>query len=297
MATLREVRRRIAGVKTTQKITRAMKMVAAAKLRRAQSSVVSARPYARKIRELLEHLVSNVGLESGSLFVVRPMSRAALVVVTSDRGMCGAFNSNVIKTVERRIAENAGQDPGRRNVTLFCVGKKGADYFGKRQFDLSGKYIGVYNALVFAQAKRIVKDIVEGYLQGKFDRVDVIYNEFKSVAQQRIITEQFLPIPAEAAVAGEGTRHSRTDYIYEPSSAAILQALVPKHLDFQLWRVLLESNAAEQGARMAAMENATENAEELISTLQLQYNKARQASITRELLEIVSGAEALMKAG
>lgn len=297
MATLREVRRRIAGVKTTQKITRAMKMVAAAKLRRAQTGVVSARPYARKLRELLEHLVPNVEATPGSLFAARPVSRVALVVVTSDRGMCGAFNANVVKAVERRIASNYASKPGAENVRLFCVGKKGADFFGKRQYGLSGRYIGVYSNLVFVQAKNIVKDILDGYLRGDFDRVEIIYNEFKSIAQQRIVVEQFLPIPAEAVGAGEQKHAATTDYIYEPSRNVILEALVPKHLDFQLWRILLESNASEQGARMAAMENATENAEELISTLQLQYNKARQSSITRELLEIVSGAEALTQAG
>jgi F-type H+-transporting ATPase subunit gamma len=217
--------------------------------------------------------------------------------VTSDRGMCGAFNTNVVKAVELHIASEYAVVPGASKVTLFCVGKKGADFFGKRQYDLSGRYIGVYNNLVFEQAKKVVRDIHGGYLDGNFDRVDIIYNEFKSIAQQRIVVEQFLPIPAEAVGAGEEGRPVPTDYIYEPSSAAILHALVPKHLNFQLWRVLLESNAAEQGARMAAMENATENAEELISTLQLQYNKARQASITRELLEIVSGAEALRQTG
>jgi F-type H+-transporting ATPase subunit gamma len=297
MATLREVRRRIAGVKTTQKITRAMKMVAAAKLRRAQTGVVSARPYAQKIRELLQHLAPNVEAGPESLFSVRPVSRVALVVVTSDRGMCGAFNSNLIKMVERHIESEYSREPGVAKVTLFCVGKKGADYFGKRQHDLSGRYIGVYNNLVFLQAKKIVKDVLDAYLRGAIDRVDILYNEFKSIAQQRIVVEQFLPIPPETISAGVVKHATPTDYIYEPSSAAILRALIPKHLDFQLWRILLESNAAEQGARMAAMENATENAEELISTLQLQYNKARQSSITRELLEIVSGAEALTKAG
>jgi F-type H+-transporting ATPase subunit gamma len=297
MATLRDVRRRIAGVKTTQKITRAMKMVAAAKLRRAQSGVVSARPYARKIRELLQHLAANVESGPENLFAARPVSRVGLVVVTSDRGMCGAFNSNLIKAVERHIESEYARDPGPAKVTLFCVGKKGADYFGRRQYDLSGRYIGVYNTLVFLQAKKIVKDVLDSYLRGDIDRVDILYNEFKSIAQQRIVIEKFLPIPPETINEGEVKPSVPTDYIYEPSGAAILHALVPKHLDFQLWRILLESNASEQGARMAAMENATENAEELISTLQLQYNKARQASITRELLEIVSGAEALSMAG
>jgi F-type H+-transporting ATPase subunit gamma len=293
MPTLREVRRRIVGVKKVQKITKSMKMVAAAKLRRAQSAVIAARPYARKLLELLQHLAADNETVSGELFVIRPLTHVAIVVVTSDRGMCGAFNSNLVKAVERHIATTYTEHPGHTNVTLFCVGRKGADYFARRRYRVAGRYIGVYSNLVFTQAKSIVQDIVSGYRQGKFDRVDVLYNEFKSIAQQRIVAEQFLPIPAETLSAATHQPEAPTVYIYEPSRMEILDSLVPKHLDFQLWRVLLESNASEQGARMAAMENATENAEELISTLQLQYNKARQASITRELLEIVSGAEAL----
>ncbi len=291
MPTLREVRKRITGIKKTQKITKAMKMVAAAKLRRAQMAVIAARPYARKLLAMLQHLAP--ATERGSLFAVRPVARVAIVVVTADRGMCGAFNTNIIKAVERHIAEQYAERPGRDRVTLFCIGRKGADFFGRRKYDISGKYLTVFNTLEFSQAKSIVQEILSGYVGGAYDRVDVIYNEFKSIAQQRSVIEQFLPIPADVAAGSGGTM----DAIFEPSIEAILDALVPKHLDFHLWRVLLESNASEQGARMAAMENATENAEELISTLQLQYNKARQASITKELLEIVSGAEALTSEG
>jgi len=291
MPTLREVRKRIAGIKKTQKITKAMKMVAAAKLRRAQVAVIAARPYARKMLELLQHLAPGLDLGPASLFSARPVARVALVVVTADRGMCGAFNANLVKAVERHVEEKYGERPGRERVTLFCIGRKGADFFTKRHYNLTGRYLNVFSNLVFNQAKSIVQDLLGGYLRGDYDRVEVIYNEFKSIAQQRIVIEQFLPIPPE--VAGSATDSGAGNVIFEPSVGEILDSLVPKHLDFQLWRVLLESNASEQGARMAAMENATENAEDLITTLQLQYNKARQASITKELLEIVSGAEAL----
>jgi F-type H+-transporting ATPase subunit gamma len=291
MATLREVRRRIAGVKTTQKITRAMKMVATAKLRRAQTAVVSARPYARKLQELLGHLAPTMEASPGSLVVPRPVGAVAIVVVTSDRGLCGAFNTNVVRFVERHIASSYGANAGATPIRLFCIGRKGADYFARRGQTIGGRYIGVYDHMSFPRVREIVTEIVTGYQRGEYDRVEIVYNEFKSISQQRLTIEQFLPI--QPAAQTEDTPATPTDYIYEPSAQALVEALVPKHLNFQLWRVLLESNAAEQGARMSAMENATENAEELISTLQLQYNKARQASITKELLEVVTGAEAL----
>lgn len=294
MATLRDIRRRIVGVKKTQKITRAMKMVAAAKLRRAQMSVVQARPYAAKIKELLQHLSANPATEANPFLRERAVNAVALIVVTSDRGLCGAFNSNLIRKVEQHIATTYAELHAQGKLKLFCVGKKGADYFQKHKYPLAGKYIGVYNNLVFPQAQAIARDVVQGYLRGEFDRVEVVYNEFKTVAQSRIALEQFLPVPR--AEFEPATRRA-ADYIYEPSDVAIMDALVPKHLNFQIWRVLLESNAAEQGARMVAMENATTNAEGLINTLQLSYNKARQAAITKELLEIVAGAEALRKAG
>ena len=298
MATLREVRNRISGVKKTQKITKAMKMVAAAKLRRAQANVVAARPYARKMKDLLQHLSAHTDGSPSALIVPREVNAVALVAVTSDRGLCGPFNSNLFKAAINHLNANYPSSNEKATLNVFCVGRKGFDFFSKRRFTIGGKYIGVYNNLVFAEAQAIVRDIIDGYTRGDFDRVEIIYNEFKSVAQQRIVVEQFLPIstdPGETqnTVAGPD---SSVNYIYEPSSAEILRALVPKHLHFQLWRILLESNAAEQGARMVAMENATENANEMITELQLQYNKARQAAITKELLEVVSGAEALHKA-
>ncbi len=291
MATLREVRSRISGVKKTQKITKAMKMVAAAKLRRAQRGVVSARPYAIKMKELLGHLAAKGDAPTDPFLVPRRVDAAALLIVTSDRGFCGGFNSNLIKAVVNHIDTSHGELKKAGHLSLFCIGKKGSEFFSKRGYAVRKKYIGIFNRLVFGQAQAIVADVIAGYASGEYDRVDVIYNEFKSMTQQRIVVEQFLPIVPEVEGGGKGS--VPTDYIYEPSSEAILKALIPRHMNFQLWRVLLESNAAEEGARMAAMENATTNANEMIETLQLQYNKARQAAITKELLEVVSGAEAL----
>ncbi len=294
MATLREIRGRIVGVKKTQKITKAMKMVAAAKLRRAQRNVLQARPYAVRMKRLLDHLSSNPDAGLNQFIQTRPVNAVAMIIITSDRGFCGAFNSNLLKAAERRVQTDYKELNAQGKVKVFCVGKKGADYFTKRNFNIAGRYIGVYSNLVFGRAQSIVREVIDGYLKGEYDLVEIVYNEFRSVAQQKTTMEQFLPIPKEALETAATKK--QVDYIYEPSDIAIVDALIPKHLNFQLWRALLESNAAEEGSRMAAMENATVNATELISALQLSYNKARQASITSELLEIVGGAEAL-KAG
>jgi F-type H+-transporting ATPase subunit gamma len=299
MATLREVRARITGVKKTQKITKAMKMVAAAKLRRAQSGVVAARPYALGMKHLLQHLSATADLATNPFVLPRDVKSVALVVVTADRGLCGAFNSNLIKAVVNHVDQNYAQMHAEGKLKLFCIGRKGFDFFSKRRYAVRAKYVGVYSNLVFGQAQTIVREIVQGYLGGEFDRVEIIYNEFKSIARQKITIEQFLPLSPVVDEPQEKTALPTAipNYIYEPSAQQIVDSLVPKHLNFQLWRVVLESNASEQGARMAAMDNATENANELISSLQLVYNKARQASITKELLEIVAGAEALKKTG
>lgn len=299
MATLREIRRRISGVKSTQKITKAMKMVAAAKLRRAQEAIVSTRPYARKLGDLLRHLVTKVDPKLNPLLTTREVKKVALIVVTADRGLCGAFNANIIKASVHHIREHyedlLDQPHGLRVIT---VGKKGFDYFNKRDYELYSKHVGIFNSLDFDHARSIAAETTDGYLKGDFDKVEMIYNEFKSVIQQRIVVEQLLPIPPEEIEQkGSLKALSQVEYIYEPSSEEIINALIPRHINTQMWRVLLESNAAEQGARMTAMDNATTNATDLIRGLTLSYNKARQASITKELLEIVSGAEALKKAG
>jgi F-type H+-transporting ATPase subunit gamma len=297
MATLRDIRRRISGVKSTQKITKAMKMVAAAKLRRAQDGIVSARPYARKMRELLNHLTAKYDVGGHPLFVERPVGKVALIVVSADRGLCGSFNTNVIKAATAHIQSRYRELNAAGHLKMICVGRKGFDFFVRRAYDIVARHTGIFGGLQFGTAQGIMGEVVQKYLAGEFDRVEIVYNEFKSIATQRVVVEQLLPIPAAPPVAEQRHPGSMVDYIYEPSSADLVSAIVPKHLNFQMWRILLESNAAEQGARMVAMDNATTNASDLIRGLQLSYNKARQASITKELLEIVSGAEALRKAG
>jgi F-type H+-transporting ATPase subunit gamma len=291
MATLREVRNRIVGVKKTQKITRAMKMVAAAKLRRAQSSVIAARPYAQGMKALLQHLLPSMEPGTEPLLAARPLKTLGVVVISSDRGMCGAFNANIMRATQSHMALTLPAFRTSGAVRLFLLGKKGSDFFSKQQLPIAEKHPGFFNQLSTGEASAVVRSVIDMFLRGEVDRVDLIYNEFKSVAQQRIVIEQFLPLVPEATPASPAARE--TNYIYEPSQKDILSALLPRYLNFTFWKALLESNASEQGARMAAMENATENAREMIETLQLQYNKARQAAITTELSEVVSGAEAL----
>jgi F-type H+-transporting ATPase subunit gamma len=299
MATLREIRRRISGVKSIQKITKAMKMVAAARLRRAQEGIVSARPYAREIKRLIAHLVSEVDPFLHPLLQVREIKKSLVVVVTSDRGLCGAFNTNVIKAAVNHIrAQYPDRTSNEQQVRLVTIGKKGSEFFSKRDYELHSKYVGIFHGLEFGIARGIMDTLISGYLNQGFDKVEVVYNEFKNVLQQRIVIEQLLPIPPEELqVEKKHGGRALVDYIYEPSSKDIIGALLPRHLNFQMWRILLESNAAALGAQMSAMDNATENAKELITDLTLSYNKARQGSITKELLEIVAGAEALKKAG
>ncbi len=298
MATLREIQRRVIGVKNTQKITKAMKMVAAAKLRRAQDALVSTRPYARKMNELIRHLVTKIDLSIHPLLKGREVKRVLLAVVSGDRGMCGAFNGNVIKAAIDHINsqyQHLLKEPD--GVRIVTVGKKSTDFFSKKNYNIYSKYTGIFGNLQFSNAQTIIQQIVDQYLKGEYDKVEVVYNEFKSVIQQRIVVEQVLPIPPEQIQENEDSRSlAQVDYIYEPSISDMINVLLPKHLVFQVWRILLESSTSEEGARMTAMNNATENAKELIRELTLSYNKERQASITKELLEIVSGAEALKKA-
>lgn len=294
MATLREIRSRISGVKNTQKITKAMKMVSAAKLRRATDAIIAARPYAKKMKELLSHLSGQVDVTKYPQFEEREVKSVAIVVVTADRGLCGAFNSNIIKATVNHIEANYAEMNAAGKVKLICVGKKGFDFFNKRHYTVVSKHIGLFNQMNFNAAKAIVAEVVDGFIKGEYDKVEIISNEFKNAVQQKLTISQFLPVVSEET---KEKKHAVVDYIYEPSSDEIVGALIPKHLNFQMWRVLLDSNAAEQGARMTAMENASTNARDLIKVLQLNYNKARQAAITKELLEIVGGAEALKKAG
>ncbi len=292
MATLRDIQRRIGSVKNTQKITKAMKMVAAAKLRRAQDKIMQARPYAKKMEEMLHHLATQTDTTQFPLLAPREIKTVGIIVVSADRGLCGGFNANVARAAVQHINKNYSELNAQGKVKLICVGKKSYEYFSKRNYDVLYRHVGIYADLQFQNAKNIVGEIMQGFLAGEIDKVEVIYNQFKTQSQQQVKLENFLPVVTD----NSQSLHGETDYIYEPTSSEIISALVPKHLDFQIWKILLDSNAAEQGARMVAMENATTNAKEMIRSLQLSYNKARQASITKELIEIISGANALKKA-
>ena len=287
MATLRDIRRRIKGVQNTEQITKAMKMVAAAKLRRAQENVISARPYARKISGLVNHLLTDELSGTNELLLNRQTKKVLVVVLTSDRGLCGAFNTNILKEAVRLIEEEL--IPQQLEYSLFCIGKKGFDFFRKRDYSITGNAIGVFGHLKFTDALSISSEMISGYLKGDFDKIVVVYNEFKSVVRQEIVREQYLPISFNE---GEKTKRSTVDYIFEPGQKEIIDSLLPKHLQSQMWRILLESNASEFGARMTAMDNASTNAKDLIRSLKITYNKARQAAITKEILEVVSGANA-----
>ena len=291
MATLRDIKGRIKGVKSTQQITKAMKMVSAARLRRAQENIINARPYSKKIAELLRHLLSAQKDFENPLFVEREVKSIALIVVTSDRGLCGAFNMNIIRTAELMIKGELIEFHHNGKLQLYCVGKKGNDYFTKRNYPVVGSYPGIFSNLKFEFASGLIKELTNKYLSGEIDKVLVVYNEFKSVIQQKTTSVQIVPIKPFETEANETA--SAADYIYEPDRTSIINALLPKHLNTQMWTILLESYAAELGARMTAMDMATENAKELIRSLQLTFNKVRQASITKEILEIVSGANAL----
>ena len=292
MATLKDIRTRIQSIASTQQVTKAMKMVSAAKLRRAQDSAIQARPYAAKLKEMLGSLSTRVDTTLNPLLSDRDEVKNVLVVViTSDRGLCGAFNANIIKIAQKVVTEEYGSLYRDGKVELLCAGSKGNDYFRKRDFSIAKAYPGLFQNLHFSVAKEIAEYASERYLKGEVDKVVVVYNEFKSVLAPVLKSEVLLPITPEK-VEGEKTGSS-SDYIYEPSPSAIIDVLVPKHLNTQIWRMMLESNAAEHASRMTAMDSATENAKELMRVLKISYNRARQAAITTELSEIVAGAEAL----
>ena len=301
MATLRDIRIRINSVENTQQVTRAMKMVAAAKLRRAQENIFKTRPYAFKIGEIIGHLKSQGKITPAAhpLFMERPQVDAVLyVVISGDRGLAGAFNSNIIKTAEQYIRQHPSKSP-----FILAAGRKGHEHFQKRGYTLVGDYRGIFRDLTFDTAQSAGEIAVEGFRSGKWDEVFLIYNEFKNTIAQNRIVEPLLPIPPEhfltPVMASEGVEQPElkdryvADYLFEPDSQTILNVLVPRYLNYALWRALLESNAAEQGARMVAMDNATSNANELLRALTLEYNRARQSAITTEILEIISGANAL----
>ena len=288
MATLRDIKRRITGVKSTQKITKAMKMVATAKLRKAQNRIINARPYANKIIEMLSDLASDSDIANNPFLSPREVKNICVVVVTADRGLCGAFNANILKEATRYINEELKNQ--KAEVDVYAVGKKSADFFSKGKYNLTGKTTDIFSTLEYSASLKIGDELITGYLENKYDKVVIIYNQFVSIIQQKIEVQQFLPIPV---IHKNEDSKNQSNYIFEPSQKHIFDHLIPKHLKAQFWRVLLESNAAELGARMTAMDNATTNAQEMIKSLNLTYNKERQAAITKEILEIVSGANAL----
>jgi F-type H+-transporting ATPase subunit gamma len=294
MATLRDIRRRIRSVESTQKITRAMKLVAAAKLRRAQERILSARPYANKMAELLGNLVGAAGDGDDAghpLLAQREGPRRQIVIITADRGLAGAFNSNIIRRALEFIRES-----NTKQVTLVTIGRKARDFYRRRQWTIARDMVGFWDRLEFRHASELADHFMQQYLDGEIDEVYLVYNEFRSVAVQRPVRQQLLPIPnadADGLASGAGRAGEPVDYIYEPSAEAILGDLLPRHVRMQVYRAFMESLAGEYGARMTAMEAATKNAKEMIEVLTIQYNKARQEKITKELLDIVGGAEAL----
>jgi F-type H+-transporting ATPase subunit gamma len=298
MATLREIRRRIVGIKSTQQITKAMKMVAAARLRRAQEAILNFRPYAKTISNLLDNFVSNIENYDNPLLKARETKRITVVVVTSDRGLCGSFNTNLLRYAEDYIKTELKSYLDQKSLDIVCIGKKGNDFFTKRNYPVKKSYVNFFANINYEKALEVIHFLTNEYLSGKTDKVIFIYNEFKSVISQIIRTVQILPIVVDKK---EEMRKDKLapiiEFIYEPSREKILDTLLPKYLEVQMWRIILESNASEQGARMTAMDNATENAKELLKILSLSYNRARQAAITKELLEIVAGADALKEQG
>jgi F-type H+-transporting ATPase subunit gamma len=286
---LRDIRNRIGSVKSTRQITKAMKMVAAAKLRRAQDAILKTRPYAQLLDQALSRVAARaVGEERAAhpLLSARPLRRAEVVVITSDRGLAGGFNSNIARRTQRFLVEN-----GERfeRIELATIGRKGRDYFRARHMEVRKDFLGVHSGLAFQRAEELAREYEERWLGGEVDAVFLCYNEFKSAISQKPVVFQLLPIETPGPQAGQAV----IDFKYEPSRERLLEDLLPRHVAMQVWRALLESAASEHGARMSAMESATKNAEEMIGALSLQYNRARQAFVTKELMEIVGGAEAL----
>ena len=287
MANLRAIRKRISSVKSTQQITRAMKMVSAAKLRRAQDGINAARPYARKMREVVQAVAGRAGSDAHPLLTAREAKKLALLVVTSDRGLCGSFNAGLSRAVYRFLNEHRG---AYEEIALFVVGRKGRDFFRRREIPIRKEYLGVLGALSRHHAETIANDLIGEFLAGEFDEVQIAFNEFRSAISQIVRFEKMFPIALESSGKTGG---DDIDYLYEPSREEILATLLPKYVQTQILRVLLESVAGEHGARMTAMDSATKNSVDMISRLTLKMNRARQATITTELIEIVSGAEAL----
>ena len=289
MANLKEVKTRISSVISTQQITKAMKMVAAAKLRKAQDNIMQMRPYAQKLGEVLEN-VSN-GLEAGeNVFASKRNEEKVLIVaISSDRGLCGPFNSNVFKTVVERIHTKYEAQYNAGDLQVLTIGKKSTEFFKKRKFNVIDDFSDIFSHLSFEKARLAAEFVMKGFSEEKFDKVDLVYNEFKNIGTQVLITEQLLPL--QESSGEEANLHN--DFIYQPNQEVLVEELIPKSIKVQFYKAILESNASEHGARMTAMDKATENADEILKDLKLTYNQTRQAAITKEILEIVGGAEAL----
>jgi len=291
MANLKEVRLRIASVQSTQQITKAMKMVSAAKLKRATNAIVQLRPYATKLKEILGNLSASLEGSSSPFIEEREPNKVLIVVVSSNRGLAGAFNMNAIKTANNLIAEKYADQLKHGNISIVAIGKKAQDFYEKRNYKVIGNNNEVYSALTFENVTKITEAIMAGFVAGDFDRVEVVYNQFKNAAVQLLTSEQLLPLPkTENAVE---VKSSTVEYILEPGQDEIVKELIPKSIKIQLYKAVLDSHASEHGARMTSMDKATENAGDLLKSLRLAYNQARQAAITTELTEIVSGAAAL----
>jgi len=300
MAGLKEVRIRIASVKSTQQITNAMKMVAASKLRRAQTAIIKLRPYAGKLREILQNLSASIDNSGDNTFSQeRKPEKILLVVIASNRGLCGAFNSNVIKMAVSMATNTYAVQLSQDNVSLITIGRKASEFFRKRKYNVVESHDSLFDQLTFDNASAIAEKLMKAFASKEYDRIELVYNQFKNAAVQRLIVEQYLPIaPAQdtapaAKPAVPATAKAEADYIFEPDKETIVRELIPKTLRIQLFKAVLDSFASEQGARMTAMQKATENAKDLLRELNISYNKARQNSITNAILEIVSGAEAL----
>lgn len=286
---LKEVRNRIKSVTSTQQITKAMKMVSAAKLRRAQDAIIQMRPYAQKLQEMLSNIASSSSDMALPLAEERAVERVLLIPVTSDRGLCGAYNSNVIKATRQLIADKYASQHAAGNVTILPIGKKGFEYFTKNNYNVVADFWTIFADLSFDNVRNAAVYAQKAFLNKEYDRVELIYSQFKNAATQKFVTEAYLPIPK---VENEGG-NKNSDFIYEPSKEILVQELMPKILNTQVFKAVLDANASEHGARMTAMDKASENANELLKNLKISYNRARQAAITTELTEIVSGAAAL----
>ncbi|HWH62452.1 MAG TPA: ATP synthase F1 subunit gamma [Ginsengibacter sp.] len=287
---LKEVRNRIQSVKSTQQITKAMKMVSAAKLRRAQDAIVQMRPYAQKLQEMLSNIVSSAeGDVRMALAVERPVQKVLVIVITSDRGLCGGYNSNLIKLAKQVIHDKYANIAAKTNAGILPLGKKGYEHFSKNKFKVIDHYWNIFSELSFKHVASVAKFVMDAFEKGEVDAVELVYSEFKNAATQKFTVEQFLPVKRSEKKKGE----AKADFIYEPDKNTLIEELMPKILNTQLYKAMLDAHASEHGARMTAMDKATENAEELLKTLKISYNRARQAAITTELTEIVSGAAAL----